>query len=169
MTLMLAAFAIVGVSPGPRMMTDNLPLVLTILLGVALANLIGGAICLLAAPYMVKLTSIHVDFLFPVILVMTLAGVYVATQSPLNFVVVLATGILGIIMKVYGYSRPALILGFALGEMFENYSLLSIKIYGPLFFLRPIPIALLAIAIIVLCYPRLHRFFAGWSRRRANL
>jgi hypothetical protein len=53
--------------------------------------------------------------------------------------------------------------------MFENYSLLSIKIYGPLFLIRPIPIALLVIIVMVLGYPRLRRFFSGWSRGRIRV
>jgi putative tricarboxylic transport membrane protein len=166
MSLMLAAFLMVGVTPGPRMLTDNLPLALTLLLGIALANIIGGVICLLAAPYMAKLALVNLDFLFPAILVIAFVGIYVATQSPLNFIVALAFGMLGLVMRKYGYSRPSLMLGFILGAMFENYSLLSIKIYGPLFMFRPIPIIMLVIMLVVLAYPGIRRFFTGLARGR---
>ena len=165
MALFLAAFLMVGVTPGPRMMMEHLPLALTLLLGIALANIIGGVICLFAAPHLVRVASLHLDFLFPGILIVALAGVYMATLSPMNFITALAFGVLGLVMRRYGYSRPALLLGFVLGGMFENYSLLSIKIYGPLFFIRPIPLTLLIIMILLLNYPYLKRVLPGLRRR----
>jgi TctA family transporter len=169
MALFLAAFLMVGVTPGPAMMLEHLPLTLTLLLGIALANLVGGLICLFAAPQLTKVASVNLDFLFPGILSLALVGVYVATLSPLNFAVLLAFGIVGLLMKIHGYSRPALLLGFILGGLFENYSLLSIKIYGPLFFVRPIPLTMLVIMILMLNYPNIRRAIVdlrGRSSRR---
>lgn len=170
MALMIAAFFMVGVTPGPRMVTENLPLSLTMLIGIALANIIGGVICLFAAPYLARVASVKIDFLFPYLLVLVMIGVYVATLSTMNFIVALVFGLLGLVMKRYGYSRPALLLGFVLGSLFERYSLLSIKIYGPLFFLRPIPLAMLAIIALLLSYPNLNRIvnsLRGRSNRAA--
>ncbi len=165
MALLLAAFLMVGVTPGPGMMVEHLPLALTLLLGIALANIIGGAICFLAAPQLVRVASVHLDFLFPAILMAIAIGVYVVTLSPMNFITLLVFGLLGLAMRKYGYSRPALLLGFILGGLFENYSLLSIKLYGPLFFLRPIPLALLVIMIILLNYPNIKRAISGLRGR----
>jgi TctA family transporter len=36
--------------------------------------------------------------------------------------VALAFAFLGLLMKKYDYSRPALLLGFVLGGLFENFS-----------------------------------------------
>jgi putative tricarboxylic transport membrane protein len=165
MALLLAAFLMVGVTPGPGMMIDHLPLALTLLLGIALANIIGGVICFLAAPQLVRVASVHLDFLFPAILMAVAIGVYVATLSPMDFITLLVFGLLGLAMRKFGYSRPALLLGFILGGLFENYSLLSIKLYGPLFFLRPIPLALLVITIILLNYPNIKRAISGLRGR----
>jgi putative tricarboxylic transport membrane protein len=170
MALLLAAFLMVGITPGPSMMIDHLPLALTLLLGIALANVIGGIICLFAAPQLVRVASVHFDFLFPVILVAVLIGAYVATLSPLNFIVVLVSGLLGLVMRRHGYSRPALILGFILGGLLENYALLSIKIYGPIFLFRPIPLTLLVVMFLILFYPQLKRSISrlrGRSSREA--
>jgi putative tricarboxylic transport membrane protein len=166
MTLMLAGFAMVGVTPGPRMMTDHLDLALTLLLGIALANIVGGVICLLTAPYLAKLASVSLDFLFTGVMIVALAGIYVATHSTFNFAVALIFGLIGLAMKKYGYSRPALILGFALGALFENYSLLSIKLYGPWFFFRPIPMVILTITLLLLCYPYLIKTLGKLRQKR---
>jgi putative tricarboxylic transport membrane protein len=165
MALLMAAFLMVGVTPGPEMLAEHLPLALTLLLGVALANVIGGVICFLAAPQLVRAASAHLDYLFPAILMAIAVGVYVATLSPMNFVILFVFGILGLAMRKYGYSRPALLLGFILGGLFEKYSLLSIKLHGPLFFLRPIPLTLLVITIVLLNYPYLKKAVPSLCRR----
>jgi putative tricarboxylic transport membrane protein len=168
MAIFLAAFLMVGVTPGPSMMAEHLPLALTLLLGIALANIIGGVVCLFAAPYLAKVASLHLDFLFPGILIVALIGVYVATLSPLNFVTILAFGIMGLLMRIYGYSRPALLLGFVLGSLLENYSLFSIKIYGPWFFARPIPLSLLVVIVLLFLYPYLKRGIARLRWRSSH-
>lgn len=168
MAILLAAFLIVGITPGPAMMVEHLPLALTLLLGIALANIIGGILCLATAPYLVRVASINLVFLFPGIVIIALTGVYVATLSPINFITVLVFGILGLVMRFYDYSRPALLLGFVLGVSFEKYSMLSIKIYGPFFFLRPIPITIFIIIVMLLLYPlfrnKYSRFLMGVKR-----
>ncbi|MBN1368461.1 MAG: tripartite tricarboxylate transporter permease [Dehalococcoidales bacterium] len=157
MTLFLAAFILVGVAPGPSMITDNLPLSLTLLMGIALANIIGGIICLIVAPQLSKLATIHFNFIFPSILIVSLTGMYLATRSTWDFILLVVFGLIGLMMKRTGYSRPAFMLGFVLGAMFENYFLLSFKLYGPLFFFRPIPMVMLALIILVLAYPQIRK------------
>jgi len=165
MVIVLAAFMMVGITPGPRMLDEHLPLVLTLLLGIALANIVGGIICLLAAPYLARVASVNLDFVFTGVLILMLAGVIAVTLSPLNFVVVMCFGLLGLAMKTYGYSRPALILGFVLGALFENYTWLSVKIYGPLFFFRPIPMILFAVIFLILGFPYLRKAFSHFQGR----
>jgi len=108
MAVLLAAFFMVGVTPGPQMLADHLPLALALLLGIALANIIGGGISLLSTPYLVRVSSVNLDFLFPGVLVIAMAGIYVATLSVLNLVVALAFGLLGLVMRKYGYSEYAI-------------------------------------------------------------
>lgn len=157
MSIMLAALLVLGITPGPQMVTENLPLSITLLLTVAFANIIGGVICLFTANYMVRLALVPLDFLFSGILVVIMTGVYIATLSMWNFVIIICFGLLGLVMKNYGYSRPAFTLGFILGQMFENYLLLSLKLHGPLFFITPISLTLLVITIVMLNYRSLAR------------
>ncbi len=159
MVIILAALLMVGITPGPTMMDEHLPLALTLLLGIALANIVGGIICLFAAPYLARIASVNLDFISTGVLILIFAGVFTVTLAPLNFLVVLCFGLLGLAMKLYGYSRPALILGFVLGASFENYIWLSVKIYGPLFFFRPIPMVLLAIIFLMVGFPYLRKAF----------
>ena len=55
-------------------------------------------------------------------------------------------------MKKYKYSRPALLLGFILGWMFEKNLFISVDIYGAWFLLRPIVVAILFLVVLVVAY-----------------
>jgi len=165
MALLMGAFLMVGVVPGPKMLTDHLPLALTLLLGIAICNVIGGIICLFCAPLLTKITRIHIDFVFSMIIAVIFIAAYAIEQSLLNVLVVLVLGIFGVIMKRFSFSRPALLLGFVLGGLSELYTLRSVRLYGALFFLRPICLVLIAIAVVTFCYPYIKRTVS--QRRRA--
>jgi TctA family transporter len=165
MTFFLATFLIVGLSPGPKMVVEHLPLVLALFIAIALANISGGIIALFSVRHIAKIASVHIDYLVPSILIIAFAGTYAATTSLPNFVIILVFTCLGFFMKKYGYSRPALILGFVLGGMFENYVLLSLKLYGPGFFNRPISLILLSITVMILMYPLLSKVLTRYRKR----
>jgi len=76
----------------------------------------------------------------------TVAGVFHDITTTLVFTV------LGLAMVKFGFNRPALLLGFVLGGLFEKYLLLAYKIGGPLFFMRPICIGVIIVIIAGFCY-----------------
>ncbi|MFC1814473.1 tripartite tricarboxylate transporter permease [Thermodesulfobacteriota bacterium] len=160
MAILLGAFMMVNVIPGPRMLIDYLPLCFTMLLGIAFANVIGGVISLFAAPYLCRAASIHIDFLLPVVLILAYTGVYVLRESMFSIASVIFFALLGILMKRYGYSRPALLLGFVLGLLFEKYFWLSLKFWGPLFFMKPSFLIEMAIVLALFAYPYLRKVFS---------
>jgi TctA family transporter len=57
----------------------------------------------------------------------------------------------------FRFNRPALLLGFVLGGLFEKYFLLAYKIGGPLFFLRPISIGIIILIIAGFLYGPIKR------------
>ena len=152
MAIMMGAFLMVGITPGPKMMIDELPLALILLIGIAITNIVGGIICLFSAPYLSKVINVKNDYLFPLILSIMFVGAFSMSQDMGNVLVVIIFGIIGLLMKRYHFSRPAFILGFVLGGPAETYILRSIKIYGPLFFLSPISLVIIAITIFVFIY-----------------
>jgi TctA family transporter len=50
-------------------------------------------------------------------------------------------------MKRAGYTRAALVLGFILGRYFEDYFWLSFQSSGPLFFVKPVSLGIIAVII----------------------
>lgn len=165
MAILIGAFLLVGVIPGPTMLKEHLPLTFTLLLGVAVSNILGGIICLWSAPYLMKVAKVNIDFLFVAVLVIAFVAVFVVANSMANVIVMVVFGLLGLALSRFGYSRAPLVLGFVLGGLFEFYLHRSIKIFGPTFFLEPISLVLLILVIGVFSYPYLKPFLMGLKRR----
>ncbi|MBI4320882.1 MAG: tripartite tricarboxylate transporter permease [Chloroflexi bacterium] len=164
----LGAFLVLGIIPGPEMITKNLDLSLTLLLIIIVANLLGGGICFALASRMAKIALIPSRVLVPLVLAATLVGAYASRKDFADILVVLVIGALGLAMKEFGYNRPALLLGFVLGSLFEKYLYISLAVGGPLFFIRPLSLILILIFFGVVGYSPikdgLARYFRGRSR-----
>ena len=148
--ILIGAFLMLGLIPGPEIMTLHLDLSLTLLLVVAVANLIAVAICFPVAQQMSKVAFVPAPILAPLIIIISFVGAF-AYREQLGdvLVAIIATG-LGLAMTRFGYSRPALLLGFVLGNLFEKYLFIGLGVAGPLFFMRPISLALIVLIIAVL-------------------
>ncbi len=150
MVILLGAFLMVGIIPGPGLLLDHLELSFTMMLTIIVSNIVAAVLCFLIAPYLIKLTTVHPRYLFPIILCIIFVGVYARAETMLQIILVVIFGLLGFFMKRFDYPRPALALGFVLGGLFEYYLHQSIMIGGSLFFLRPISLGLIALTIAVL-------------------
>ena len=105
------------------------------------------------------ITRIPGRALAPVLLVLVAIGAYSAENNPVDVLMVFVFGALGVAMERFGYNRPALILGFVLGETIERYFQVSINAYGPGFLLRPISLLIVALTLFAILGPNRGRFF----------
>ncbi len=150
--IFLGAFMLVGLVPGPAMVKDSLPLIFALLAGIAIANLIGGMICLGTASYLGKIAFVPTDFMFPIITSVILVAAVVTDGELLDLLTVLFSGLLGVCITKFGFSRAALSLGFVLGGLFEYYFLISLKLHGPLFFVKPSCLIMVGILVLLFGY-----------------
>ena len=151
MAVLLAAYLMVGITPGVRLLTENPELSFTMLWAVAISNMLGGVLCFLIAPYLIRVTKIHPHYIMACVSPIIFISAYSVNGSMVDIIVVLIFTGIGIWMNNLGYSRPAFILGFILGKLFEQYFWFSIKLEGQFFFLRPISLALITVLILLLC------------------
>ncbi|WP_375001099.1 tripartite tricarboxylate transporter permease [Aeromicrobium sp. CTD01-1L150] len=158
--LVLAGVVIVGVRPGPDLLTDNVGFLWLTIFILVLANLVGVALCIMAIRPLARLTFVPAVYLVPPILAFALFGVIEADGTLASVPVVLGLGVLGYLMKKHGYSRATLIIGFVLAEMLERNLLLSLSIHGPDFVLRSTPalvITVIAALLLAMVGVRKHR------------
>jgi len=157
MVILLAAFILLGLEPGPAMLTEQLPLSFTLLIAIAVANLIGAVICILTAAQAAKVALVPARILFPLIIIFSAIAAFVYQGQVIDLAVLVIFTALGLTMRRFGYNRPSLLLGFVLGYKFEQYFFLALHTAGPLFFLTPVSLALIFTIILLLSYKSLSR------------
>lgn len=148
MALLLSAFIVHGIVPGPAMLTTNLSLTYAMVWSVAIANILGAGLCFALSGQFAKLATLRYTIIFPVVFGITFIGAYSASRSWGDIVTLLLFGILGWTMKRLKWPRPPIILGFVLGELIERNLFVTFRIYGFEWLLRPIVIVVILLAAI---------------------
>lgn len=151
MAIVLAAFSILGLQPGPTMLKQHLPLVFWMVGVLAVSSILASVLGLGLAPILAKITVIPGRVLVPFVLVLAAMGTFASTTELLQVVVMVIMGGIGLVMRRNSYSLPAVIVGLVLGATAENNLILTIKIFQWRFIERPITdlIILAIIAVIV--------------------
>jgi TctA family transporter len=166
--LLLGAFLIHGIVPGPEMLAKHLDVTFTIIWSLVIGSLVTAAICVVASSVLVKLVDLRHGILLPIILILVFIGAFQAGHKDWgDLVMILLAGVLGWLMKELDWPRPPLLLGVVLGDLFERYLFISIERYGSNWLLRPVVVVVLAGSIYGVARP-IWRWFkrAGKTSRR---
>lgn len=153
MAILLGAFLIHGLVPGPDMLTKNLDITYAMVWSIALANILGAGMCYAFSPQFAKLSVVRFSLILPAVLGIVYIGAFEATRQWGDLYSLLAFGLLGWIMKQFKWPRPPLILGVVLGDTIERYLFISVERYGVSWFARPVVAILFLIAIIGIVRP----------------
>ena len=129
MAILLSAFLVQGIVPGPDMLSKHLDITYTIVWSLALANVIGTLICFSFANQFARIATIRYTILLPVVMVLVYIGAFEGERSWGDIVALLLLGTFSWLMKRCAWPRPPLVLGFILGSLIERYTYLSFERY----------------------------------------
>ncbi|MDB5507690.1 MAG: tripartite tricarboxylate transporter TctA family protein [Hyphomicrobiales bacterium] len=165
MAILLGAFLIHGLVPGPDMLTKNLQMTYAMVWSIALANILGAGLCFAFSGQFARLATLRYTLVLPVIMSVMYVGAFQASRNWGDLYALLAFGIFGWTMKQLKWPRPPLILGFVLGAIIERYLFISIQRYGVDWFARPVVIVLFSISLLTLMRPVLRdvKQSGGWK------
>ena len=150
MAILLGAFFLLGLAPGPDMLTKHLDVTLSMVWTIVLANIITVAASLALLNQLARLTNIRGALLIPFLVLLTFVGAYTANNSLGDIVVMLVFGGLGYLMVRFNWPRAPLVLGLVLGEIAERYLWISMARYGAAWLGRPIVVLLLLLTVGVI-------------------
>ncbi len=153
MAVMLGAFFLLGIVPGPDMLTRYLPLTFSMVWTIIIANILVVAASLLLINHLASMTTIRGTLIIPFVLLLTFIGGYTASNDLGDLILTLLSGGLGYLMVRYGYPRPPFILGFILGRLAESYFYISTTRYDADWLMRPKVIVIFFLAVGVALYP----------------
>ncbi|MHA7241290.1 tripartite tricarboxylate transporter permease [Arthrobacter sp. TMS1-12-1] len=157
MAVLLGAFLIQGLNPGPEMLTENLDITLSLVWIIVLSTLVAVLLGYALVRPLAKLTTVSGRVLVPFLVVMLTIGAYTNTNSLADVWVMVAFLVIGIVAAKYKWPRIPLLLGVVLGGILERYFTLSYSLFEWGWLSRPGVIAVEAViaAMIVLTVVRL--------------
>jgi putative tricarboxylic transport membrane protein len=161
MAIFFSALIIHGIQPGPLLIKQHPDLFWGLVASLYLGN---GLLLILNLPLIgiwVKVLEVPYKILFPLILLFCLIGVYSMNNLSFDLYVMLFFGVVGWMMRKFGYEGAPLILAYVLGPMLENalrQSLLISQGSFLIFVTRPISAIALGFALLLLLTTLLPHF-----------
>src|SRR5688572_4787703 len=162
MALMLGAFMLHGVTPGPTMMAQKPDMFWGIITSMFIGNAMLLVLNLPLIGIFAQVTRLPYRYLVPVIVVACLIGAYGVNNNAADILLMLGFGVFGWLAEKYGYSLAPLVLAFVLGPLMEQslrQSLIISQGDFAIFVSRPISATLLAIGVLFVALPLARRVF----------
>jgi putative tricarboxylic transport membrane protein len=150
MAILLSAFFIQGLEPGPQILTTNLNITFTLIWTLVIANVAGALILLVWGSQVSKITYIQGHIIVPTIIIVVFMGAWVGNGTLGNWIVLLIFGLIGYFMKLGGWPRPPIVLGFVLGKIMEESLGISMQTHGWDSLTRPIVLIIIALTVITI-------------------
>ncbi|EHW5913759.1 tripartite tricarboxylate transporter permease [Campylobacter coli] len=118
--VMMGALTLYNITPGPTMFTDQVNIVWGLIASLLFANVILLLMNLPLVGIFVKILSIPMWSLAPIIAIVSIIGVYSINSTDFDIILILIIGILGYFLRKLEFPMAPLILGFVLGEQLET-------------------------------------------------
>ncbi|MEV4168145.1 MULTISPECIES: tripartite tricarboxylate transporter permease [unclassified Nonomuraea] len=161
MALMFGALLIQGIQPGPQLVTEHPDVFWGVINSMYIGNILLLIMSIPMVGVFVKILRVRPAILAPITVLITLLGAYTVNNQVYDIFLVIVFGLLGYLMKKFGFEPGPLVLAFVLGSMIENSSRQSLLIFGgdPSGFLtRPISGTVLALVVLVAAWPLIRKF-----------
>lgn len=166
--LIMGALIIQGLQPGPQLFRDRPEIVYGFMLQMLLTSILifplGG---LVASRIFARVLHIPPSLLMPLIVAITVVGVYSINNSAFDLIVLFLFGILGFGMEKLSIPLGPASLGLILGPMIEanlRISLLLSQNDPSIFFTRWVSIAIIAVIVAMVAWP----FFSARKKAPAE-
>lgn len=156
--VLMGGLIIQGLRPGPMLFQQQMPFVSSIFISLLVSVVFMTALGLAGARYFSRLISTPKRFLIPAVLLFCLIGSYAINNSMFDIGVLIVSGLVGFGLRKFGFPVAPVILGLILGPMFESNlrrSLMLSQGDWTTFLTRPISLAFLVVAFLILAGPPL--------------
>lgn len=118
--LLLGAFMIHGVAPGPTIMERQPELFWGVIASMYVGNVMLLILNLPLVGLFVKILDVPRAWLAPIILTVCLIGVYSTNSAAMDVLLAVMFGVIGYILRRFGYDLGIVILAYVLGVIFER-------------------------------------------------
>jgi len=154
--VILAGLMVHGLRPGPTMFTEQSTFVFAIFWSMLLVNVLFFFVGLYGARIFARATLIPLTILWPMVFLFSMVGAYALDQSMIDVWIALIFGVIGYLMKRYGFSVVSLAIGLILGGMLEKrlgQSMVMLDEQWWLIATRPLSLFFLVLTVLALAGP----------------
>ena len=153
MAMLFSGLVIHGLTPGPLLLKEHPDVFWGIVTSMYIGNVMLLILNLPLIRMWVQVLKIPFRFLFPLIILFCLVGVYSVNNSVLDIGLMIIFGVLGYIMRKCDYEPAPLVLAYVLGPMLEQAMRQSLRMSDgsfAIFLFRPISAVCLAFCALLL-------------------
>ena len=153
MAMLLGAFTIHGIQPGPFFITEHPNLFWGVIASMYIGNVMLLVLNLPLISIWVQILKIPYRLLFPLIIMFCFIGVYSLNNNFFELLIMIFFGFIGYVLRKLDYEAGPFLLAMILGPMMETsfYQSMGISQGDPtIFFRRPISAALLTLLFVLL-------------------
>lgn len=150
--LLLGAFILHGIQPGPNMFTKQGVIAYSIILGCLIANIFLYPIGLALTRAVAKIIQVRYTYLAPIIIIFCFAGAFAATGNTKELVLTAAILVFSYLLTLLDISSTPLMLGMILADIMEMNFVTSMMSYDKdylIFFKRPISCCILILTVVL--------------------
>jgi len=158
LAVMMGAFLIHGLRPGPEMLTTNLELTISFIWTLIIANVVGAGLLMIWGNQLARITFLRGNLIVPMIILFAFMGAWTARNQLGDWWTLIALGVIGYVFKLAGWPRPPVILGFILGPIMETNLDLSYQAMQLRWIERPIVLVMIGLLVLALG-------FSVWKNR----
>lgn len=169
--VLLGAFILHGMQPGPMLFKTQPELMYTIFAGLLLANLLMLVVSKPFIKVFQRIVILPYHILGPLIVVFCVIGTYTVRNNYFDILMMVLFAIIGYVLERYKFPIATIILGVVLGPLTESEFRRSIEMANgdfSIFFTRPISLALLIISALMLFYPLINDYFKKRKLKKMN-
>lgn len=160
--ILLAGLTVWGLRPGPLLIQENPQVFWGLVASMYIGNVMLLILNLPLVPLFAQIMRLPAYTMYPLIAGISIVGVYSVANSIFDVWLLLGFGILGYVMRKFGYPAAPLILGLVLGKRLElalRQSLMMSQGTSTIFFTRWLSALMIGAAVLILLIPVIRRAF----------
>ncbi len=120
-SVFIAALFLLGFRPGPTLLNDAPGILCKITVLMVMAGILLCFVGFFLSRFAITFLTVDDNVLMPFVVIFCVIGSYASTYTMTSLLVLLFFGIVGMLMKTYGYPIPPMLLGLLIGRTMDEY------------------------------------------------
>lgn len=169
--VLLGGLMMWGLNPGPLLFDTNPDFCWGLISSMYVANIFTLLVSILVIPFLIKILTVPVKYMIPIITCVCIIGAYSTSNSMYGVIVMFVSGIIGYLLDKNGFATAPMLLAFVLAPMLEkNMRKAFIASQGKLYIFAdsPLKIVLLVIFVVLIATPVVKAIVRKVKASKAN-